>query len=419
MKEFLIRGGNPLYGTIRIHGAKNSALPILAAAAVTGSQCRICNCPDITDVTTALEILTALGAKTSFTDGTVTVDAKDICQSEIPAELMRKMRSSVIFLGALLARFGECTLTSPGGCLLGARPINLHLSAMEQMGAEIRQEGEHIRATACSLHGCTISLPTPSVGATENIMLAAMGCPDTVTLCNAAKEPEICDLAEFLNTAGAQISGAGSGILHIRGQRLHGCTYSVMPDRIEAATYLSAAACAGGSLTLTHCRPAHFRPVLELYAAAGCGIAEYPEAVSITAGALQAVSPIKTAPYPGFPTDAQALAMAAMTCAEGISVFVETVFSERYRHTDALRQMGADIHVGKRIAVVQGVMKLHGAKIEATDLRGGAAMVCAALGAEGESRLTGLAHIDRGYEALEYHLRQAGAKLTLTETEES
>lgn len=412
MDSLLIRGGIPLHGTVRIHGAKNSVLPILAAAAAVGAPCRISNCPRISDVQTAVEILRFLGCQVTMAADTITVDAARLTESQIPPELMRRMRSSVLFLGPLLARSGMCRLTVPGGCVLGERPIDLHLSAIAQMGAEVEEQDGVICCTAKHLHGCTICLPTPSVGATENILLTAMGCNEIVTVCNAAREPEIVDLAQFLCAAGAEISGAGTGILRVRGGALHGCDFAVMPDRIETATYLSAAACAGGHIRAERCCPAHLQPVLEIYAAAGCEIAADGDTLEFSAPPrLQAVSPIKTAPYPAFPTDAQALCMASMAAATGISVFVETVFSSRYRHVPALCRMGADIRVGKQVAVVQGVAHLHGAQIEATDLRGGAGMVAAALGAAGQTQIYHLEHIARGYDSLVETLQSLGAEI--------
>lgn len=412
MESLLVRGGTPLCGTVRIHGAKNSVLPILAATAAVGSSCELTNCPNISDVRTAAEILRALGCRVTEGEGTIAVDSSCLTGSRIPRELMCRMRSSVLFLGALLARTGMCEMTVPGGCVLGERPINLHLSAIAQMGAAVEEHGDVMACRAERLHGCTICLPTPSVGATENILLAAMGTSAPVTVCNAAREPEIVDLADFLCAAGAQISGAGTGIIRIRGGMLHGCRYAILPDRIETATYLSAAACAGGRIRLEHCRPEHLRPVLDLYGAAGCEITETQDSIVFSAAPrLQAVSPVKTAPYPGFPTDAQALTMASMSTAAGISVFVETVFSSRYRHVPALCRMGADIHVGKQIAVVQGVSRLHGAKIEATDLRGGAGIVAAALGAEGQTEIFHLEHIARGYDSFVENLQSLGAEI--------
>lgn len=413
MEALRIWGGKPLHGAVQIHGAKNSVLPILAATVAVGGQCTIANCPEILDVQTAIEILQTLGCTVTAAQGEISVDARHLQTSRIDDRLMKRMRSSVLFLGALLARTGTCTFTAPGGCVLGERPINFHLNAMQQMGAQVEQRGETIVCRADSLHGATICLPMPSVGATENILLAAMGTQEPVTLCNAAMEPEIVDLANFLQTAGAKITGAGTQMIQIRGAKLHGCRYTVLPDRIETATYLAMTACAGGDVCLKNCAAAHLQPVLELYQNAGCQISVHNAQIQIAGSAQRAVSPIKTAPYPGFPTDVQALVMASMATASGISVFMETVFSDRYRHVPALRKMGAEIQVGKQVAVVRGVEQLHGATVEATDLRGGAAMVAAALGAKGLTQIHHLEHIARGYDSLVENLQQLGAEIQI------
>lgn len=411
---YIIRGGRPLYGTVNIHGAKNSALPILAATVLIDGVCEIKNCPQISDVETALSILTSLGCRAERSGQTVTVDASSIKKAEIDERLMRKMRSSVLFLGALLARCGKCTLTCPGGCVLGERPIDLHLRAVEQLGGSVHIEDEQILCTAPHLHGATICLPIASVGATENILLMAMGSQEAVTVCNAAKEPEISDLCAFLQACGAEIQGAGTGVVRIRSRPLHGCSFSVQPDRIETATYLSCAACTGGEIELCGCCPAHLEPVSELFRQAGCTLQSAGNTIVFQAERLKAVSPIQTAPYPGFPTDAQAPVMAAMTKADGISVFVERIFSARYRHTEALKAMGANICVGKKIAVVSGVKSLRGGIVDATDLRGGAAIVAAALGAEGTTEIHKTEHIARGYAAFCETLRRLGADITDT-----
>ncbi len=411
MEVLQIRGGNPLHGSVQIHGAKNSVLPILAATVAVGAPCTIANCPDISDVDTAIAILKALGCRVTVSHGEITVDASQASGVCVAPELMRRMRSSVLFLGALLARHGVCTLAVPGGCVLGERPIDLHLMAMKQLGAQVEERGQTIVCRADQLHGGTIYLRTPSVGATENILLAAMGTTEPVVVYNAAREPEIVDLSRFLRSAGAQIEGAGTQRISIRGGQLHSCCHSVIPDRIEAATYLAAVACAGGSLCLMRCNPDDLQPVLDFYRDAGCDLQVQEDTISMTARPLNAVSPVKTAPYPGFPTDVQALAMASMATAKGICVFMETVFSDRYRHVPALCQMGADIQVGKRVAVVRGVERLTGAHVRATDLRGGAAMVAAALGAQGVSEIENLEHIARGYENLIGNLASLGAQI--------
>lgn len=410
--SYEIRGGCPLYGTAKIHGAKNSVLPILAATVLVRGACEIHNCPQISDVAVALEILRALGCRASMENGTVCVDASCVTKAEIDETLMQRMRSSILFLGSLLARCGECTLSYPGGCVLGQRPIDLHLRAVTQLGGTVTEEDGRLSCKAVHLHGGIVCLPIASVGATENILLMAMGTQEEILLCNAAREPEIVDLCAFLRACGADISGEGTGLVRIRGCLLHGCSHTVVPDRIETATYLSCAACAGGRVELTDCCPMQLSPVISLYQRAGCKILQQESTLTIEANRLAAVSPIHTAPFPGFPTDAQALVMAAMARADGISIFVEHMFSSRFRHVQALQQMGANICACKRIAVVSGVACLHGAEVTATDLRGGAAMVAAALGAEGTTTINQTEHIARGYASFPETLRQLGAQIT-------
>ncbi len=412
MGAYQIIGGRPLEGAVHIHGAKNSVLPILAATLAGGGQYTIYNCPEISDVDTALDILHALGCKTERSGARVCVDTSAAENREIPEALMKKMRAAILFLGALLARFGEANLTAPGGCVLGERPIDLHLLGLRLMGAEYEYDCETLRCRAKALRGCTVALPFPSVGATENLMIAALACKGEVTICNAAREPEIGDLIAFLRACGAKIDGTGTSVLHIAGAAaLHGTEYAVMPDRMEAATYLAAAAATRGRLVLQYATPAHLQAVISTLERGGCEIVQRPNEMIARCDRLRAVSPIVTAPYDGFPTDAQAPVMAAMATAEGVSVFEETVFSGRMRHVPALRSMGARIYATDRHAVVTGVKRLHGACVEATDLRGGAAMVIAALSAEGESRITKTEHMERGYASFVQTLRSCGAQI--------
>lgn len=415
MGAYQIIGGRALEGAVEIHGAKNSALPILAATLVSGGQYTIYNCPEISDVDTALDILRALGCTAERDGARVCVDTSAAENREIPQELMKKMRAAILFLGALLARFGNARVSAPGGCVLGERPIDLHLLGLRLMGVEYEYDAETLHCRANALHGCTVALPFPSVGATENLILAALACDGEVTLCNAAREPEIGDLIGFLHACGAKIDGAGSSVLHIGGSEpLHGARYAVMPDRMEAATYLAAAAATRGRLVLHGANPAHLQAVISVLERGGCEIAGRPDEVIIRCDRLSAVSPIITAPYDGFPTDAQAPVMAALASAEGVSIFEETIFSDRLRHVAALRAMGARIHAAGRHAVVTGVKSLHGASVEATDLRGGAAMVIAALSAEGESRITRTEHMERGYASFAQTLRSCGAQIEST-----
>lgn len=416
MRAYHIIGGQPLRGHISIHGAKNSVLPILSATLLCRSPCTLHNCPNISDVDTALEILRAYGCKVTRSGTDITVDASDAHTADILPALAGKMRAAVLFLGATLARFGSAQTALPGGCPLGARPIDLHLTGFERLGASCRQVDDRIVCTATALRACTIALPFPSVGATENLMLAALGAQGQTVLCNAAREPEIVDLADFLRACGAQISGAGTSVIRISGAAcLHGAEFTVMPDRMEAATYLAAAAATSGTLTLRGVRCDHLRAVLDVLHRAGCTLQRSGDCLTLSCAELCACSPISTAPYDGFPTDAQAPIMALMATAKGVTVMEETVFSDRFMHVPALRAMGADICAGRTCAVVRGVASLHGAQVEATDLRGGAAMVVAALGAQGESRITRPEHIQRGYADFVDTLRSCGAQINLTE----
>ena len=413
MSELRITGGRRLSGEVYIHGAKNSVLPILAAAVLAPGTCVIRNCPRLSDVDASLAILEHLGCKTARQGDTVTVDASQISGCKVPDALMREMRSSVIFLGAVLARTGCAELNLPGGCELGPRPIDLHLSAMRTLGAQVDQGPDGLRCTTTGLIGTEIDLALPSVGATENIMLAACGAKGTTVILNAAREPEIADLQTFLNTMGANVQGAGSSVIVIEGGRpLHGGEHTVMGDRIVAATYLTAAAAAGGDVTVRGVDWRHLSTVTAILRQAGCGVRSDADEVRLVCNQpLNGVRPIHTAPYPGFPTDAQAPVMAALAAAQGTTLFVEHIFENRYRHVDELARMGANIRVEGRVAAVTGVKRLHASAVHAADLRGGAALAVAALGAEGETVLTGLHHVDRGYERLEEGLRALGAQV--------
>jgi len=417
MSELRITGGRRLSGEVYIHGAKNSVLPILAATVLVPGVSVIRNCPDLSDVRASLAILEHLGCKTARQEDTVTVDASQISGCKVPDALMREMRSSVIFLGAILARTGRAELNLPGGCELGPRPIDLHLAAMGQLGARVKLEPDGLHCTADGLTGTEINLALPSVGATENIMLAACGAKGTTVILNAAREPEIADLQTFLNAVGGKVRGAGSSTVVIEGGRpFHSGEHTVMGDRIVAATYLTAVAAAGGDVTVRGVDWRQMSTVTALLREAGCGVYSGSDGVRLIADRpLNGVRPIHTAPYPGFPTDAQAPVMAALATAKGSTIFVEHIFDSRYRHVDELARMGANIRVEGRVAVVTGVNRLHGSAVQATDLRGGAALAVAALGAEGETVLTGLHHMDRGYERLERDLNALGAQVIRNE----
>lgn len=417
MSQLLVRGGGRLKGEVAIQGAKNSVLPILAATLLTADEVELRGCPRLRDVDASVRILRSLGCKARWEGGNLLVNTEGLNAWGISDILMREMRSSAIFLGAILARCGQAELSYPGGCELGPRPIDLHLSGLRALGAEINDAGGVLHCKAPELKGREVVLSLPSVGATENLMLAACGGSGTTTIANAAREPEIVDLQNFLRACGAKVDGAGSSTVTVEGKRpLHGCTYPVMPDRIAAATYLCAAASAGGEIFLRGAREEHLATVTAVLREAGCSILADGAGIACTCqGGLQAVHPVRTAPYPGFPTDAQAVLMAALLRSRGATVFEENIFENRYRHVDELTRMGANVRVSGRVAVVTGVETLHGAPVYCTDLRGGAALCVAALAAEGETRVCETSHIDRGYEDLARDLRALGADIAKTE----
>lgn len=413
MSFLTITGRRPLSGSLTVQGAKNSVLPILAACILVPGECVLHNCPDLSDVRATLAILRGLGCRVSRQGSTVRVDATGVSCGVIPAEWMRQMRSSFIFFGAILGRVGEAALSYPGGCELGPRPIDLHLDALRRLGADIREEDGTVYGRGGSLlRGCELHLPFPSVGATENAMLAACACVGETIITGAAREPEIEDLQAFLNAAGAWVRGAGSDTIVVHGGRkLHPVEHRVMGDRIVAATCLAAVGAAGGQAQLRGVQGRWLSPVIRVLEQAGCTINETGDALSIRANhPLKDGGDICTAPYPGFPTDAQAVVMAALATGTGESRFEETMFQSRYRHVPELLRMGADIRVDGRRALVRG-RALHAAQVESTDLRGGAALVVAALAAEGTSQVCALHHIDRGYECVEGIFARLGAKI--------
>lgn len=416
MQKFIVTGGSRLRGEIQLQGSKNSALPIMAASVIPEGQCLIKNCPELTDVYSASRILNCLGCKCSFSKNKVMTDSSALSSAEIPEKLMGEMRSSIVFMGAVLGRMKECTVSIPGGCELGPRPIDMHISAMRKMGIDIRETGGRIicRTRSDRPKGAKINLNFPSVGATENIILCAVLADGETIINNAAREPEICDLCRFLRSCGAEIKGDGESRIIINGrEKLHGCEYSVMPDRIAGATYLSMTAAAGGEIILRNACVAELEPFLSVIEQTGCTLNTGENKIYIrSAGRIRAVRDrIRTMPHPGFPTDAQAVLMAALCTADGTSVFEENIFDCRYRHTDALVKMGADIQVMGKIAVIKGVKHLYGANVEATDLRGGAAMIAAALAAEGTSEISRIYHVDRGYEKIEEAVRLLGGDI--------
>ena len=413
MPTWKVFGGKTLSGKLKVQGAKNAVLPIMAASLIGGGVSRLEGCPQLSDLDASAQILQHLGCSVLREGDVITIDSSSMCRSHIPHELMLKMRSSVMYMGAILARKGEVRLSTPGGCELGSRPIDLHLKALSALGAEISEEGGEVCCRANGLRGAHINLDFPSVGATENAMLAACAAEGETVITNAACEPEIEDLQNFLVSKGAYIEGAGSPVIRIRGfaPKEYVC-HRIMSDRIVASTYLCAVASAGGEMLLENVVPAHFSTVLTSLKAMGCGIISGQDYVRIRrTGALRASKPVVTKPYPGFPTDAQALLMAACLKADGTSVFVENIFESRYRHVPELCRLGADIRTEGRVAMVTGVERLCGAPVTACDLRGGAALVLAALAAEGETRVFDSGHIERGYESFDSCLAALGADI--------
>ena len=419
MSVWHVEGGNRLTGSVTVQGAKNAVLPIMAASVLAPGETELLNVPELRDVDTTIRILRGLGCSVEREGDAVYIDSRAMAACEIPHRLMRELRSSVIFLGALLARCGRAKLSMPGGCELGPRPIDLHLMALRALGAQIDERGgELICSAPDGLHGAGIALPMPSVGATENAMLAACAAEGETVIMNAAKEPEISELQSFLQKLGADVTGAGSATVRVRGRGLEPFTvgHRIMPDRIVSSTLLCACAAAGGDIELRGVVPGHFSTVLHSLSECGCDIMSNSSCVRLRSGGnLRAPMPVITGPYPGFPTDAQPLLLAACLKAKGTSVFVENVFLNRFRFTEELQRLGARIHTEGRVAVVTGVDVLHAAPTVATDLRGGAALIIAALSAEGETDILASGHVVRGYESFDRRLTELGAKVYLEE----
>lgn len=419
MSQILVQGGEALSGSITVQGAKNSALPILAATILNRGETVLRGCPDLRDVDASVRILRHLGCEARWDGAALVVNTAGLCRSDISDILMREMRSSAIFLGAILARCGQADLSYPGGCELGPRPIDLHLTGLRDLGAEIREDGGNLRCCATHLVGRELILSLPSVGATENLMLAACGAEGVTNICNAAREPEIEDLQNYLVACGAKVSGAGSSTITVIGNaKLHDCVYTVMPDRIVTATYLCAGASAGGEVRLEGAKERHLVTVTAALRDAGCIVKTDSQGITLRRERnLLAIRPVRTAPYPGFPTDAQAILMATLARSRGATVFEENIFTNRYRHVDELTRMGADIKVSGRVAVITGVDRLHGATVRSTDLRGGAALCVAALAADGTTTVSGVEHIDRGYEDIARDLQALNARILRLETD--
>jgi UDP-N-acetylglucosamine 1-carboxyvinyltransferase len=411
LEKLVIEGGRPLSGAIQIHGAKNAALPILAACIMASGTHTLTNVPKLLDIEVMLQILRSLGCKAEQQADIVTVHTSSAHSSHIPEQLMGQMRSSIFLMGPLLARFGSVTVYQPGGCAIGERKIDLHLKGLQALGAEIVESNNMIVCTAESLSGADIVLDFPSVGATENIMMAAVMADGITTIYNAAREPEIQDLQNFLNKMGADIIGAGTDTITIRGVKaLQPCQYRIIPDRIVAGTFMVAAAATRGSITLERVNPAHLTSVIHVLKRAGVQIVIDGDIINISCPTRpKAVERIVTSPHPSFPTDLQSQVMVLLSLADGLSIMKETIFEGRFKHVDELSRMGADIRVDLNSAFIRGVPRLYGATVEATDLRAGAALVIAGLAAHGTTIVEQIQHIDRGYDRIENMLTSLGA----------
>ncbi|OPY57705.1 MAG: UDP-N-acetylglucosamine 1-carboxyvinyltransferase 1 [Pelotomaculum sp. PtaU1.Bin035] len=414
MQKFMIVGGNRLNGTVRASGSKNATLPILAACILNAGKSVICEVPRLMDVSVMKDVLVYLGAKVSWERNTIEVDSSNVQPIEISEELMRRMRASNLVLGSLLGRFGHVVISYPGGCQIGSRPMNLHLKGLQLLGATIQEKFGYITAKADRLVGADIHLDLPSVGATENLMMAAVLAEGVTTIRNVAKEPELVDLQNYLNSIGGRVKGAGTDTVKIEGVRLEELKpahHTMIPDRIEAGTYMVAAAITGGDVTVTNVIPEHLEPLVAKLREAGVDVVAGDDCVKVRGnGRVKAVD-IKTMPYPGFPTDMQPQMMALLSLAEGTSVITETIFENRFKHVGELRRMGADIRVEGQTAIIKGVDKLSGACIEASDLRAGAALVLVAMAVEDGTVLENVQHIDRGYERLEVKYNALGARI--------
>ena len=415
MEKFVIRGGNKLHGNINISGAKNAALPIIAASVLGGDIVRIENIPEISDVRMMIKILRFLGAKVDIPEkGVIVVDPREVKPVTIPDEMTRKLRASYYLLGVLLAEYGNACVALPGGCYFGVRPIDQHIKGFEALGADVNTENAVVTVKAQELYGSSIYLDVVSVGATINVMLAAVKAKGLTVIENAAREPHIVDLANFLNSMGADIRGAGTEVIKVRGvTQMHGCTYSIIPDQIEAGTYMVAAAAVGGDVTIDNVIPKHLESISNKLEDCGITVIEGDESIRIISeGSRTRACRVKTSPHPGFPTDMQPQFATLLCTCNGTSTVVEDVWDNRFKYIDQLRRMGANIIVNGDTALITGVEKLHAAPVEADDLRAGAAMVIAGLMADGETTVGNIKLIDRGYENLVEKLTGVGADIS-------
>ena len=421
MEKLVIHGGKPLEGTVRVSGAKNAVLPIIVASMLGTTQSTLTEIPKLADVHTVCDVIASLGVHIEHPErDTLVIDAHELTSTTAPYDLVRRMRASFLVMGPLLARKGRAQISLPGGCSIGARPIDLHLKAFEAMGAVINLENGDIEATAPNgLKGAQIYLDFPSVGATENILMAASMAEGKTVLENAAEEPEIVDLATYLNSMGANIRGAGTNVIRIEGvKELHGANHAVIPDRIEAGTFMVDAAMTQGNVFVENAISEHLKPLISKLKEVGAEVQEEIDGIRVIGHAPLRPADIKTLPYPGFPTDMQAQFMALTTICQGTSVVTETVFENRFMHVDEFKRMGAKIRIEGRSAIVEGVPRLKGASVNATDLRAGAALVLAGLVADGETEVGYLYHIDRGYDNLVLKLQRLGADIVRVNIEE-
>ena len=414
MSSYIIEGGQKLEGTVKISGSKNSSLPIIAATILNAGKTTLYNVPNIQDTQMMFKILETLGAKVEKKNGKIKIDTSKIKKFEIPPDLMHKMRSSVILAGALIGRYNKAIFSYPGGCDIGSRPIDLHLKSFEKLGIEVNQNHGSIECKVEKIKGEKIDLDFPSVGATENAILASVLAEGTTIITNAAREPEIIDLQNFLNKMGAKVVGAGTDEIQIEGvKQLKDVSYNIMPDRIEAGSFLCFAAATKGNLILESVNATHITPIITKLEEADCKIITEKNKIQIVAPKKLKALDIKTMPYPGFPTDMQSVFAAMLTTARGTSIIVENIFENRYKYTQELNKMGAKITVEGKSAVIRGARKLYGAEVKATDLRGGAALVLAGLIAKGTTKIDNIDYILRGYENLEQKLSRLGAKIRI------
>lgn len=412
MKSYIIEGGKRLNGEVKISGSKNASLPIIASTILNGDTTKLYNIPKIQDTKITLEILKILGCKIKRNSDKIEINSRNITKTEIPENLMRQMRSTVILAGAILGRFKEVTFTYPGGCEIGARPIDLHLAAFRKMGIHVEEMSGFIKCSCDKILSADINLDFPSVGATENIILAATLAEGTTTINNAAMEPEIIDLANCLNRMGAKIQGAGTNVVKITGVRkLKGTGYKVMPDRIEAGTFLCAAAVTGGNVKINNVAPEHIVPVIHKLQESGCNIEIGKNFIRIEAPKKLKAIELKTMPYPGFPTDLQQVFGSMLTMAKGTSIIIENIFENRFKYINELIRMGAKITTEGKTAVITGKRRLSGTTVEGSDLRGGAGLIIAGLAAKGTTKVENIEYVLRGYENLNEKLNMLGANI--------